>query len=430
MADATFEFPSLLFPELVSAPTAASPGLPILSLGTSSPPTPKEIRITRRRPPSETSPAVPLDGSAGLTKPEYRRLRSASSGRPVTKARPTHLHSPSPCVLGPARVPVTMGLSDIRSRQRRPVGEASSRFGWMVLRSLSCNGIESAAVATAPLGLVVRLRGSWLKLNSKLERRRATPRRGGCWPTSQPSGCAEERKGCAGERSCTGPTSTKGRSELERDAANNISLQTHTAAVIGEKRSVTPSQLPLLRGTELLHLVGSAGEASDHIRRYLAGTELRESSVTKIRESNVAELKESGVVELRESGMVKLRESANSSSLRAWKNRGALPPPCSEFPATTSGSPPHSHPGIPKVRSLLPCVFPFASFFPVLALQSPLPPYDFPLRSPLAEVASLIADRGINLRYFPSVQLACKVEIFVRLPELELFFVPLVMFSS
>lgn len=76
---------------------------------------------------------------------------------------------------------------------------------------------------------------------------------------------------------------------------------------------------------------------------------------------------------------------------------------------------------IPKVRSLLPRFFPFASFSPVLALQAPLPPYDFPLRSPLAEVAPLIAERGINLRYFPRVQLACKVEIFVRLPALEFF---------
>lgn len=157
--DATFEFPSILplfSPELVSAPAASSStGLPILPLGTSTPPTPKEIGRRRHRPPPDTSPAGPVDGNAGLTKPEYRRLRRASSKRPDAKARPTHLHPP--CVLGPSRVPATMELSDIRSRQRRPAGEASSRVGWMVLRSLSCNGIESAAVATAPLGLVVPL---------------------------------------------------------------------------------------------------------------------------------------------------------------------------------------------------------------------------------------------------------------------------------
>lgn len=83
-----------------------------------------------------------------------------------------------------------------------------------------------------------------------------------------------------------------------------------------------------------------------------------------------------------------------------------------------------------SLRSVLFSPASFLCFLvPVLALQAPFPPYDFSLRSLLAEVASLIADRGINLPYFPSVQFLQSWDLYPT-SRAGIFFVPLVMFSS
>ncbi|RWW44195.1 hypothetical protein BHE74_00050075 [Ensete ventricosum] len=97
-------------------------------------------------------------------KGEYHRLRSAS-GHSDAKARPNPRRRCHVCVLGSAIVPPKMDMDDIRIRQRRlaPAGDSGvsgcgvNRGAWKLLRSLSCKGVESAAVATTPLGFVSHL---------------------------------------------------------------------------------------------------------------------------------------------------------------------------------------------------------------------------------------------------------------------------------
>ncbi|KAJ8485656.1 hypothetical protein OPV22_018141 [Ensete ventricosum] len=100
----------------------------------------------------------------GRVKAEYRRLRSVSDCHGMVPPPAARQQRPRwyLCVLGSVRVPATMDISDIRSRQRRQpaAAEADSRRGpsgdvgratWKLLRSLSCTGLDSASAVTLPL---------------------------------------------------------------------------------------------------------------------------------------------------------------------------------------------------------------------------------------------------------------------------------------
>lgn len=97
---------------------------------------------------------------------KHRKLRRAASDPPTEAMKPQprwYLF-----VLGPMRVPSAMQMEDIRTRQRRrrtpspedTVGRLSNgrRGPWRLLRSLSCNGAESAAVLPSPVRFTSHLR--------------------------------------------------------------------------------------------------------------------------------------------------------------------------------------------------------------------------------------------------------------------------------
>ncbi|CAL9084677.1 unnamed protein product [Musa textilis] len=109
-------------------------------------------------------------GSGGK-KPEYRRLRKASScdGNALPQ---TQVASQRPgwylCVLGSVWVPAKTDMRDIRSRQRRRSTETEAcarsdgdvvRGAWRLLQSLSCTALESAT-DVAPLRSASHVHGA------------------------------------------------------------------------------------------------------------------------------------------------------------------------------------------------------------------------------------------------------------------------------
>ncbi|XP_008781936.1 uncharacterized protein LOC103701592 [Phoenix dactylifera] len=128
----------------------------LLPFGAAPPRPPKKDEIYKPR-------SLPRDQWQQEAATGYRRLRKAPESdlrvppppqTPRTRSR-WYLF-----VLGSVRVPAAMEIKDIRSRQRRrcPAGvpEDSGRWSrqgsksWKLLRSLSCNGVESAVAAAPP----------------------------------------------------------------------------------------------------------------------------------------------------------------------------------------------------------------------------------------------------------------------------------------
>ncbi|WOL05520.1 hypothetical protein Cni_G14249 [Canna indica] len=170
--DALFEFSSLPQHSSPSAMCAADDifhmGM-LLPLSAAAPPPPPKRKATRP-PPAPRAPSFDqlhrrLRDGGQAKAGEYKRLiRSSSSTEHVDVVRPRL--SCRHFVLGAVRLPATMDMREIRSRQRRrgPAaedGDANRGSTWrLLLRSLSCKGVESAGGVAAPYRIVLHVQGA------------------------------------------------------------------------------------------------------------------------------------------------------------------------------------------------------------------------------------------------------------------------------